>query len=136
MTPSIKTSLRWTAVACVLAFLIYPIYVHESAHWNDAPPAARTASLAPKPAHPLLNDSPAKYKSGNWQATVDASIKAIRSNPTSAPAYNNLAVGELGLKNYDAAEIAARVAIRLDPRMQLARNNLAWIRAEKAKAAR
>lgn len=74
------------------------------------------------------------YQAGRYQEALAAARAAIAANPKSADAYNNLAVAYMGLRQIDEAIQAAEDAIRLRPDYQLAKNNLAWFRSEKAVA--
>ena len=59
---------------------------------------------------------------------------ALAVDPKSASAWNNIAVSFMGLNRVDDAFEAAKEAVALDPNMQLAKNNIAWMNQEKAKA--
>ena len=59
---------------------------------------------------------------------------ALTLDPTSADAYNNRAVARAALHDWTQAASDAALAVRLKPDFQLARNNLAWIQEERAKA--
>jgi tetratricopeptide (TPR) repeat protein len=75
-----------------------------------------------------------RYQAGRYQESIDAAKAALKADPKSAAAYNNIAVAYLALKKYDEAIANAQQALRLQPGYTLASNNLAWIRQEQAKA--
>jgi tetratricopeptide (TPR) repeat protein len=51
--------------------------------------------------------------------------------PDFAEAFNNIAASQIMLGNYDAAIAAANEAVRINPQVELYRNNLAWAYKEK-----
>ena len=61
---------------------------------------------------------------------------ALVVDPSSAEAWNNIAAAHAGLHEWSLAIAAAQKAVALKPGFQLAKNNLAWARGEKARAAR
>jgi len=63
-----------------------------------------------------------------------AARQALRLDPKSAVAWNNIAAADEGLKRWDDAIDAAKHALALQPDFQLARNNLAWSQQQKAAA--
>jgi tetratricopeptide (TPR) repeat protein len=75
-----------------------------------------------------------RYRAGHYQESIEAAEAFLKINPKSADAYNNIAVGYLGLKKFDEAIASAEQALRLQPDHALAAGNLNWIRQEKAKA--
>ena len=74
------------------------------------------------------------YQAGHYQESIEASQKALKADPKSVWAYNNMAVNLLALKKYDEAIASAQHALSIQPDYPLAANNLVWIREEKAKA--
>jgi tetratricopeptide (TPR) repeat protein len=74
------------------------------------------------------------YQAGRYQEAVAAGKAAVSKDPNQADAYNNLAVSYLQLRMFDEATEAARQALRIRPDHPLAKDNLAWIEREKAKA--
>ena len=119
---------RWLIAVVVLVLLVYP-----AARWmlsrggTGAPPAAGASQTS-------LQLSFEHYQAGRYEEAIAAAQAALKEDPDSADAYNNLAVSYMGLKRTDEAIQAAENAIRLRPDFQLARNNLAWFQGEKAKA--
>lgn len=70
------------------------------------------------------------FNERKYSEAVTAAQAALKVDPKSALAYNNLAVSYQGLRQYDRAIEAAQAALRIDPSMQIARNNLAAILRE------
>lgn len=109
---------RWVIAVAVVVMLVFALRIA-----NSRAPAAGA-----------LQRSFQQYQAGRFQEAIVSANAAIAANPASADAYNNLAVSYLGLRQFDGAIQAAQDAIRLKPDYQLAKNNLAWIQREKAKA--
>ena len=61
-------------------------------------------------------------------------LEATKLNPLSAPAFNNLGFCQALTGQWDAGIASEQHALDLDPNMQLAKNNMAWMTQEKAKA--
>ena len=65
-------------------------------------------------------------------ASLDAEEeRALRLDPNSATAYNNMCSSHNKLKQWDLAEAACRKSLELDPDSELAKNNLAWAESGK-----
>src|SRR5258708_10705362 len=75
-----------------------------------------------------------RYQEGRYQDSIDAEQNAMKADPKSSSAYNNIAVSLLALKRYDEAIVNVQLALRIQPDFALAANNMAWIQGEKAKA--
>ena len=88
---------------------------------KTAAPAAMTATAAD-----LINRSLALNQAGQYQESISAAQEALRIDPSSAEAWNNIAAGYESLHQWDEAIAAAQKALALKPDFQLARNNLAW----------
>jgi tetratricopeptide (TPR) repeat protein len=86
-------------------------------------------------ARPLLDVSLAHYRAGRFRECLDAAADSARLDPRSAAAFNNAGICAARLELWNEALRHTLEALRLDPGFQLARNNLAWIRAEHGKAA-
>src|SRR5262245_39096424 len=120
---------RWLIAAVVALLVVYP-----AARWllgrggAASPTAARPAGSA---AQSPLQSSFQAYQAKRYDEAIAAAKTALASDPSSADAYNNLAVSYLGVRRYDEAIEAAQNAIRLRPDFQLAKNNLAWIQQER-----
>lgn len=82
-----------------------------------------------------LNQSLRLYQTSDFAGSLDAAKKALALSETAA-AYNNIAAANLGMKRWDDAIVALNQALRLDPNLQIAKNNLKWAESEKAKLAR
>ena len=95
--------------------------------------AERTAAANPSAGNEL-DLSWRYYQAGRFAESIRAARDALRRKPGYAEAYNNIAVGYLGLGELDEALRNALEAVRLAPDNQLAKNNLAWIRQERQKA--
>ena len=79
----------------------------------------------------LLNESLRLNLAGNYPQSIAAARKVLALQPGSAAAWNNIAAGYAGMKQWDKAIDAAHRAIALQPDFQLAKNNLAWAEQEK-----
>ncbi len=73
------------------------------------------------------------YRAGRFEDCAAAARRALQLRPGYAEALNNLAAAHNALRQWDEGIAAAEQAVRLDARNNLARNNLAWARAEKAR---
>lgn len=83
-----------------------------------------------------INRSLALNQAGDYSGSLLAAREAIRLDPASAEAWNNVAADDEALGRWDQAIAAAQRAIALRPDFQLARNNLAWSQQQKAKELR
>lgn len=91
------------------------------------PPSAEVAAL--------LNQSLQHAQAKRFTECMDTATQAVKLGSTSAPACNNLGFCAGNLRLWDEAVRNLEEATRLDPNLALARNNLAWARGEKARAA-
>jgi Flp pilus assembly protein TadD len=78
-----------------------------------------------------INRSLALNQAGRYEESIAAAKEALRRNPRSAIAWNDLAAGSAALRRWDDAIGAARTAVALQPDFQLAKNNLAWAEEQK-----
>ena len=69
------------------------------------------------------------FRAGMPARSVETSLEAIRLNPRMAGYFNNLCAAYNDLHQYQQAVVACENALRLDPALQLARNNLVWARS-------
>jgi tetratricopeptide (TPR) repeat protein len=100
----------------------------EKAKAPSAPAQATT------PAGALLNQSLAHARSGRFKECIDTAMEALKLEPMSAPAFNNIGFCSARLGRWDEGIRNAEEAVRLDPTFQLAKNNLDWMRKEAAKS--
>lgn len=98
---------------------------NAAARGNPALPANPTAN-------DFINESLRLNRTGDYAASIVAARNALRLDPGSAEAWNNIAAANEALRRWDDAIAAAQKAISLKPDFQLAKNNLAWSRAQKA----
>ncbi|ACO33149.1 MULTISPECIES: tetratricopeptide repeat protein [Acidobacterium] len=66
------------------------------------------------------------YEAGDYEGCLEAARTALRWNPRSPEAWNNMAAANAALHRWPAAARAAQQALALKPDFTLARNNLAW----------
>jgi len=118
----VRTAARRSS-ALVAVLLVYPLSL---AAWRQTAPAGQS------PAQSALTASYEHYQAGRYEEAIASAKTALAADPSSADAYNNMAVAYLGLRKYPEAVRAAEEAIRLKPDYQLAKNNLAWIQREQA----
>jgi tetratricopeptide (TPR) repeat protein len=72
----------------------------------------------------LAGKSAELYRAGKFVDAVAAARAAVALNGRSAIAYNNLCAAHLELREWDEAIAACQEALRIDPTLSLARNNL------------
>ncbi|HZL55486.1 MAG TPA: tetratricopeptide repeat protein [Bryobacteraceae bacterium] len=121
--PPRQAKWRWIIVAAVILVLGYPIVQHL--FFGTGTTAAQGNQL---------QISAVNYQNRQYQASIDAAREYLKSNPGSADAYNNIAVADLQLGQFDEAMRNVLEALRLNPNDDLAKRNLAWIVAEREKA--
>lgn len=81
-------------------------------------------------ANQYINLSLQFYKDGQYEACVRACEEALKIEPNSAIAYNNICSAYNKLKRWDKALVACKRAVAIDPNFQRAKNNLKWARDE------
>ncbi|HZL55484.1 MAG TPA: tetratricopeptide repeat protein, partial [Bryobacteraceae bacterium] len=105
-----------------------------AASWLDRaailPPAPPTAETADG----YVNQSLNFFHAGKFSDCIDASRKAIKLDPNDAQAWNNMGACYNSLSRWDQGIAAEREAVRLQPGLRLAQNNLAWAREQKRNA--
>jgi tetratricopeptide (TPR) repeat protein len=79
-----------------------------------------------------LNQSRTYYQEGKYLESVGAAQTALYLRPDFAEAYNNIGAAYAALHLWDPAIQADQQAVRLNPSLQLARNNLAWALTQKS----
>jgi tetratricopeptide (TPR) repeat protein len=87
---------------------------------------------SPESAAEMIDESLRFNQAGKYAESLVAARAALRLDPNSAEAWNNIAAADESLHRWDQAISAARKAVALKPGFQLARNNLAWSLAQKA----
>lgn len=94
----------------------------------SAPPSPNRAQ-----AISLLNASLDAFRAKDFERCIESATRATVLDPSLAGAFTNLGICSGALGRWDEGIRASEEALRIDPTSQLARNNLAWMRAEKAK---
>jgi len=93
--------------------------------------AANQGSAAAVSAPAFVNQSLALNQAGKYKESISAAREALKIEPHSAEAWNNIAAGYEALHKWDLAIDAAKKAIALKPDFQLAKNNLIWSEQQK-----
>lgn len=88
--------------------------------------ADRSPNSAANAAGKLIDDSLAAYRAGQFQQSINEARQALIFDPHSAEAWNNVGAGYGGLHQWPAAIAAAKQALRLNPKLEIAQNNLHW----------
>ncbi len=78
-----------------------------------------------------INLSLAQYSHGDYRASIVSAQSALHLDPVMAEAYNNIGAGYAALHQWHDAIAADQEAVRLNPHLQIARNNLAWAISQK-----
>ena len=84
-----------------------------------------------KTAADFLNESLRLNQAGKYTESIAAARSALRLDPRSPEAWNNIAANDEAMHHWDEAILAAQKAIALKPDFQLAKNNLAWSLSQK-----
>jgi tetratricopeptide (TPR) repeat protein len=92
---------------------------------SAAIPAATQTAVA------LINESLRLNQIGKYEESIAVARNALRMDPRSAEAWNNIAADDEALHRWDDAIAAAEQALALNPDLQIARNNLAWSLSQK-----
>ncbi len=79
----------------------------------------------------LINESLRLNQAGQYRESLAAAQQAIKLDPNSAKAWNNIAANDDAMHRWDDAVAAARKALALQPNLQIAKNNLEWSMAQK-----
>src|SRR5262249_36591409 len=95
----------------------------------------RAITTQSNPTAALLNQSQIFARSGHFKECIDSARLALVFDPHDAMAFNNVGMCSIKLELWDEGLKSIREAIRLDPTLQLAKDNLAWAEQEKARAA-
>ncbi len=78
----------------------------------------------------LMNASLAAYREGRFQQSIEEAQRALALDPHLAEAWNNIGAGYGGLRRWPAAVAAEEQALRLNPGLQIAQNNLRWFQGQ------
>jgi tetratricopeptide (TPR) repeat protein len=92
---------------------------------SDAAAKAILAQPAAQNHDYWINASLYRYQSGDYAGCIAAAQQALKINPNSALAYNNIGAAYAGMKQWSQAIDSERQALRLQPEFTLAKNNLA-----------
>src|ERR1019366_4654977 len=125
MFPSDATARAWLDKAPTLAPV--PARAESNA-------AGQTGAGIPT-AEGYLEQSFLLYRAGKFADSIGAAREALKLRPNYAEAWNNIAAAYNSMSDWDQAIASGVEAVALDPSNQLARNNLAWARAQKEKSA-
>ena len=87
-------------------------------------------SSATTAAAPFVNASLAAYRAGQFQQSIAAAQQALKVNPHSAEAWNNIGAGYGAMHQWAPAIAAEQEAVKLAPDLQIARNNLRWFTSQ------
>ena len=68
------------------------------------------------------------YQRGDYAGAISAAESALRLNPASAEAWNNMGAAYNSLGHYATASVVLEEALRLKPSLAIARNNLDYAR--------
>ena len=82
----------------------------------------------------LVESAASNYQAGRFDACIADAQAAVQLEASLPLAYNDIAACQASQQHWDEAIAAATEAIKLAPEFQLAKNNLAWARQQKAGA--
>ena len=71
-----------------------------------------------------INDGLSLYNTGAYQKSIQAAQAALKLQPDSAIAYNNICTAYNQMKQWDQAIAACGRALAIQPDFELAKNNL------------
>jgi hypothetical protein len=77
-----------------------------------------------------IAQSERRYREGKYDAAIQAAEEALRLDPLSAVAYNNIGASYGALGRWGDEIIACLKALQIEPELTLAKNNLAYARAQ------
>jgi len=103
---------RQAAISALAAVPKDPAALQQLAH-----PATQDANY-------WINLSLAQYLQKQYQASIDSALRALAIDPKLATAYNNIGASYAGLLQWKDAVHNEQEAVRLDPTLQIAQNNL------------
>jgi tetratricopeptide (TPR) repeat protein len=99
---------------------------------DDAIALDAVRSLPAHDAAKWIDLSLSQYRQGRYSQAIESAKKALAFEPDNADAYNNIGAAYAAMRQWDDAIRYDEKAVALRPGFQLARNNLAWARAQKA----
>jgi protein O-mannosyl-transferase len=79
----------------------------------------------------LINASLKAYQAGQFQQSIADARVALKMDPRSAEAWNNIGAGYGAMHQWDQGIAAEQQALKLNPGLQIARNNLQWFLSQK-----
>ena len=88
------------------------------------------SSAATSPAAPFVNASLAAYNAGQFQQSIAAAQGALKADPHSAEAWNNIGAAYGAMHQWMPAIAAEQQALKLAPALQIAQNNLRWFTSQ------
>ena len=140
LEPSIETSAEsrgraWALAIAFAAALLALVPVVRNL-WARGESPGLQAHAPSASAQALLNVSLADYRAGRFRECMEAASQAATMDPRYAAAFSNTGICAANLGLWEEALRNTLEALRLQPDFQLAKNNLAWIREERAKRAR
>ena len=98
-------------------------------------PASASANAPAGGIGALLDRSFEQYKAGKFAESIVTAREALKLDPNSELAYNNIAAAYGSMQMWDEAIPNAKEALRIQPDFVLAQNNLAWFTNAKRSAA-
>jgi tetratricopeptide (TPR) repeat protein len=128
------------ATLCVMCFLGLPACGFFSEKHSELPSRRAASPVSPVAvsnypafsAGQWLNLSRTLYSEGKYLESIGAAQTALHLQPDYPEAYNNIGAAYATMRLWDPAIQADQQAVRLQPGLQLARNNLAWALRQKS----
>ena len=77
-----------------------------------------------------LARSLAEYQMARYRDSIASAQRAIALRPGYAEAWNNVAAGHIALKEFEPGIAAGEEALKYNPSLQIARNNVAYARQQ------
>jgi len=131
-----------TIAVCLLLFILVltgcGFFSEENSEVPASKRAAATVASASVSTYPTFNAqqwvnlSRTLYQEGKYLESIGAAQTAVHLKADYAEAYNNIGAAYAALSLWDPAIQADQEAVRLQPSLQLARNNLAWALQQKS----
>lgn len=78
----------------------------------------------------LIEASLLAYREGRFQQSIESAQAALRLDPHSAEAWNNVGAGYGALGRWDLGIAAEQRALEINPHLEIAGNNLRWFQAQ------